>query len=110
MTEYEKLSAILKSAMMALGVPTALLDSTEPEHFCGGGTGITNFDPHEEPIYLEAIKRAQHPDGLYVVRAPYRLNQVGSDMYSLHRKRRTADLGSFWDIVREIEQHPPHQP
>ena len=71
-----------------------------------GGTGLTNFSPNDEPLYLAAI--AAHGDPNYVIShyacdAP--IHAYGS--YSLHRldiKDSSRSSSAFWEIFTSLRK------
>jgi hypothetical protein len=68
-----------------------------------GGTGITNFDPKELPLYEAALEETKDED-LILVSRPFGRFCIPSD-YSLHFKRgREKDLSDFWKVFDRIQQ------
>lgn len=82
-------------------------------HWSEGGTGVTNFDKPNLPIYLEAIRRYGDRN-LIVVPAPFIPSHFATlpasetaylkeKYFSLHRFHRVGDLGAFWRIFESVE-------
>ena len=73
-------------------------------HWSDGGTGITNFEADEWPVYLQAVKEYGDKDLILVSNPmpPMRNNGAGA----LHRMNRpfNSDLSAFWEIHRRIQK------
>lgn len=79
-----------------------------------GGTGLTNFRPEEEPLYLAAIEAHGDPD--YVIAhapCPGPSGQFIPGDYSLHffGIKRAGDSVDFWKVFRNLranaDMHAP---
>jgi len=71
-------------------------------HFLDGGTGVTNFEMKELPIYEEACKLFGNP--LVKVGPPIRpLAHRPQDYRALHVFWGTGDLSAFWRIFERLE-------
>lgn len=71
-------------------------------HWTNRGTGLTNFRPEMENIYLAAIEALGSPNYV-IVREPMQ-GSPAKGYYSLHQLKR-EDASSFWRKFREVREH-----
>ena len=70
-------------------------------HWTDGGTGLTNFDPEDLPIYQEAIRR--HGSKNFFISNHPMLGFLKTSGMSLHRHE-TGDASDFWATFRECKK------
>jgi hypothetical protein len=74
-------------------------------HWTQGGSGITNFEPEDLPLYEAAIKEFGCPS-LVLSDKPMDGKNYGFAMYSLHDLRRSVqslDISEFWKTFRRLQ-------
>ena len=76
-------------------------------HFKDGGTGLTNFERRELPIYEKAI-RMEGSGNYWIVKAPFddtaRHFENGSAC-SLHRAGHINETSEFWGIFDWVKNN-----
>lgn len=82
-------------------------------HWTDGGTAITNFEPSEVGLYLQAITNLNRPEwGLAVSSLPmatFDNNESydgGRGLFSFHALSHTGDLSDFWRVFEKVCQAP----
>ncbi len=71
-----------------------------------GGTGITNFEARQLPLYERAIKESKVRNMFISDRAIE--NVAGrQDLYSLHRTNKSTSITKFWAIFDELKEFYP---
>jgi hypothetical protein len=71
-------------------------------HFSNGGTGLTNFDKEELPLYEAAIAECGDPD-FFISDEPMPGTPLRNS-YSLHYKGSKEKLKYFWDIFYKLKK------
>jgi hypothetical protein len=78
-------------------------------HWTDGGTGVTNFPPEREPIYIKAIEKFGD-EGLILVSTgiPAKGSTYLQPYFcSLHDTKGNRDLSDFWDVFDEVKKNTP---
>lgn len=70
------------------------------KHWRAGGTGITNFDADELPLYRAAVSKFNDPD-MRIIQGEIAGSAAPAD-YSLHDFKRRKRLDVFWAVFNQV--------
>jgi len=77
------------------------------KHWTDGGTGVTNFEENEMPLYEKAIKRFGDTelvvsDKPIEAKVPYKI-LLKMKLCSFHNLKENHDLSDFWKVFKQVK-------